>query len=248
MTRPAAILFDYGGVITDVRRVDAGFAAVAGLLEQLLSEHGVSGLTVNDIEVDLRAGNAAYEAWKQSQSRVMRPKEMSHEQFWELVVCDWTDTARDVVFANAKQLCAEFEFATLFRPAKADAHAVLVALRERGFRTALVCNCLAGDSARRQMGEDQLTGLFDTELFSDEVGLRKPNPEFVSVALDALDVKPGEAWFVGDKLNRDILGARRASLAKAILMSSPDGPGRQVRGVEPDAVIDALTDLLSMLS
>ena len=248
MTMPAAILFDYGGVLTDVHHVDAGFAEVAATLSNLLSGHGSSWLANEEIEADLRAGATAYESWKQAQSRFMRPRELSHEEFWELVVCDWPGPERDAVLAEAAQLCAHFEFATLHRPAKADARAVLMKLRDRGIRTALVCNCLSGDAARRQMKLDGLSGLLDVELFSDETGLRKPNPGFVLAAVDALGTSAGEAWFVGDKLNRDVLGARRAGLAKALLMSSPAGPGHPVRGIVPDVVIDSPTDLLALVT
>lgn len=248
MKAPAAILFDYGGVVTDVRRVDAGFPDVARSIANLLASQGLDTLTLDDIEADLRAGNEAYESWKQSQSRRMRPRELSHTEFWELVTCDWPAAERDAVFAQASQLCEEFEFATLYRPAKPDARNVLVALREREIRTALVCNCLAGDSARHQMRNDRLDDLFDVVLFSDEVGVRKPNPEFVRRALEAVGVRAADAWFVGDKLNRDILGARRGGVGKAILMSSTAGAGRPVRGVEPDVVVDSLTELLDLLA
>lgn len=248
MSPPAAILFDYGGVLTEVHHVDAGFIEVANDIMALLARHGHDAdISVEDVEADLRAGNAAYESWKQSQSRFMHPRELSHEDFIELVVCDWPDAARRIVLAEAALLCERFEFATLHRPAKADARDVLLALRERGIATALVCNCLAANSARRQMGIDGLTGLLDIELFSDEVGLRKPNPDFMLTALTKLDVAPAEAWFVGDKFNRDILGARRAAIGKAILMSSAAGPGRPVRAIEPDLVIDSLSDLLPLL-
>lgn len=246
---PAAILFDYGGVLADVRHVDAGFLEVANEIMALLAGNdGETDLTVDDVEADLRAGNAAYESWKQSQSRFMRPRELSHEEFIELVACDWPESSRRIVLAEAARLCERFEFATLHRPAKADARDVLLALRDRGIATALVCNCLAGNSARHQMRIDGLTGLLDVEFFSDEVGLRKPNPDFMLAALTKLGVSPEDAWFIGDKFNRDILGARRAAMGKAILMSSAAGPGRAVRGVEPDLVIDSLSDLLPLLA
>jgi FMN phosphatase YigB (HAD superfamily) len=40
-------------------------------------------------------------------------------------------------------------------------------------------------------------------------------------ATDTLGVPPETCWFVGDSRRRDILCARRADVAKAILMRSP---------------------------
>jgi FMN phosphatase YigB (HAD superfamily) len=246
-TVPAAILFDYGGVLTDVRHVDAGFTEVAAELRALLASRGLFALSLGDIEADLRAGNRAYESWKQAQSRFMHPRELTHQEFVELVVADWPDAQRKVALADADSLCERFEFATLHRPAKPDARDALLELRRRGVATALVCNCIAGDSARHQMKLDGLDGLLDVEMFSDETGTRKPNPYFLREALDRLGATAEDSWLVGDKLNRDILGARRANIGKAILMSSAAGPGTPVRGVEPDVVVDSLTDLLSLL-
>lgn len=247
MKRPAAILFDYGGVLTDVHHVDAGFREVADDVAKLLATHGLAGVSPDDIEADLRAANTAYEAWKQAQSRFREPRELGHDEFWELVGSDWPAAERAIVAARSATLCESFEAAVLQRPAKPDARDVLLALRARGVRTALVCNCLSAAAARREMRRDRLTGLLDAELFSDEVGMRKPNPGFILAATRALDVQPADCWFVGDKLNRDILGARRAGLAKAVLMSSAAGAGRAVRGVEPDCVVDSPTQLLSLL-
>ncbi|MGH8888261.1 MAG: HAD family hydrolase [Acidothermaceae bacterium] len=247
MTAPAAILFDYGGVLTEVRHVDEGFSRIAAEIVAILSGQGLAALSLDDVEADLRSGNSAYEAWKQSQSRFMHPRELAHEEFIELVVADWPEAQRKAILAAAGSLCEHFEFATLRRPAKPDAREVLLELRRRGVRTALVCNCLAGDSARRQMRIDKLDGLLDVELFSDETGIRKPNPDFMLDALIRLDAAPAQSWFVGDKLNRDILGARRAGMGKAVLMSSPAGPGKPVRGVAPDVVLDSLTELLSLM-
>lgn len=246
MTAPAGILFDYGGVLTDVYHVDAGYHEVALAVSDLLVSRGFSHSASEDVETDLRAGAEAYEAWKQTQSRFVRPRELSHEEFWGLVVYDWPEAEREAVLTEAGALCEHFEFATLSRPAKVDAREVLLQFREQGMRMALVCNCLSGNAARRQMRADDLTGLLDVELFSDEAGLRKPNPEFILSAVEALGVRAEDAWFVGDKFDRDLLGARRAGLGKTVLMSSAAGPGRPVRGVRPDFVIDTPTDLLAL--
>jgi hypothetical protein len=52
---------------------------------------------------------------------------------------------------------------------------------------------------------------------------------------------------VGDKYNRDILGARRAHLGAAVLMTSRGGPGTPVRDIQPDAEVGSPTELLALL-
>ena len=74
-------------------------------------------------------------------------------------------------------------------------------------------------------------GHFAVQVYSDEAGVRKPNPQMIWNATDVLGVPPETCWFVGDTPRRDIVCARRADVGtRAILMRSPrtdaepDGP------------------------
>jgi putative hydrolase of the HAD superfamily len=50
--------------------------------------------------------------------------------------------------------------------------------------------------------------LFEVIVDSACVGCAKPDPRIFQSALDALEVGPADAWFVGDSLQRDMAGAR----------------------------------------
>ena len=47
---------------------------------------------------------------------------------------------------------------------------------------------------------------------SGAVGVMKPDPRIFAIALEAIDVKPEDAWYVGDMPAFDVVGARRAGL------------------------------------
>ena len=47
---------------------------------------------------------------------------------------------------------------------------------------------------------------------SGNVGVMKPDPRIFHIALDAMDLKPEDAWYVGDMAGIDIVGARKAGL------------------------------------
>ena len=47
---------------------------------------------------------------------------------------------------------------------------------------------------------------------SGAVGVMKPDPRIFAMALDAIDVDPQDAWYVGDMPAFDVVGARRAGL------------------------------------
>jgi len=73
-------------------------------------------------------------------------------------------------------------------------------------------------------------GLFDSEVFSCDVGLRNRDPRIYWLALEQLGVEPGEALFVGDGANDELAGARRVGM-EAILIQRPgeDPPWAEVK-------------------
>lgn len=87
-------------------------------------------------------------------------------------------------------------------------------LRERGVRTALVCD--AGMTPGRIV-RDFLDGVGALEhlefcAFSDEVGVPKPSPRIFETALEAIATAPVDAVHVGDLLRTDVDGARAISM------------------------------------
>ena len=115
----------------------------------------------------------------------------------------------------------------------------IAALRSRGLRTGLVTIC--SDDVPALWPETPFHGLFDAEVFSCSVGLRKPDPRIYELACEQLGVEPEEAVFVGDGANDELAGAERVGMT-AILFERPqfdvDWPGRR---------ISALPELLELL-
>ncbi len=97
-----------------------------------------------------------------------------------------------------------------------DVFPVLEDLRKRGIRLAIVSNW---DTRLRGIarGLGLLTAV-DGIFISAEVGRRKPDPLIFERALESLGVEPGEAIHVGDLVEEDVAGARRAGVG-ALLMS-----------------------------
>ena len=92
-------------------------------------------------------------------------------------------------------------------------------LRRRGFRIGLITIC--SDEVPSLWPETRFHGLFDAEVFSCSVGLRKPDPRIYRLALDELGVPPEEALFVGDGDNDELAGAERVGMT-AVLLERPE--------------------------
>lgn len=118
-------------------------------------------------------------------------------------------------------------------------------LKRRGLKVGLICNTgrTPGYCLRRVLRREGLLRFFDVLSFSDELRIRKPDPEIFRRTLRAMRVRPAEALHVGDRLDTDVAGAKQAGLG-AVLIGL--GAGRSPRH-PPDARIRRLPELLRLI-
>jgi putative hydrolase of the HAD superfamily len=91
-------------------------------------------------------------------------------------------------------------------------------LRERGHKVGLITVC--SEEVEQLFPETELAGLFDAEVFSNAVGMSKPDPRIYLHCCELLGVEPAEAVFVGDGANDELAGALRVGM-HAILIHKP---------------------------
>jgi putative hydrolase of the HAD superfamily len=117
-------------------------------------------------------------------------------------------------------------------------------LKKDGYKLALVSNAASDQAIREALNRLGIARFFDAIIISSQVGLRKPSSAVFMKALKALNVKPGEAVFIGDSMKDDITGAKKISM-KTILLS------RRSARVKPnvsDAVVTTLADVVPILN
>lgn len=104
--------------------------------------------------------------------------------------------------------------------------AALARLRAAGCRLAVVSNSDGRvESALEAAG---LAGHFEVVVDSALVGVEKPDPRIFRAALDPLGVRPEDALYVGDIWEVDVVGARAAGLAAALIDPLERHAGRGV--------------------
>ncbi len=83
-------------------------------------------------------------------------------------------------------------------------------LRAAGYRIGLVSNTgrTWGRFLRPIQDAMGIGRHFDARVFSDEVGVRKPEPRIFDVALAAMGLRPEEAVHVGDDVVADVAGSK----------------------------------------
>lgn len=88
--------------------------------------------------------------------------------------------------------------------------AMLEGLRAAGLRLAVISN--ADGRVAEYLGRAGLADLFELIVDSALEGVEKPDPMIFRGALDRLDVRPGEAVYVGDTWPVDVVGARNVGI------------------------------------
>jgi putative hydrolase of the HAD superfamily len=118
-------------------------------------------------------------------------------------------------------------------------------LRERGVKIGLITVC--SEDVPRLWPETAFHGLFDAEVFSSSVGLRKPDPRIYRLALDQLEVPAEEAMFVGDGANDELAGAERVGMTAVMLELEPEELPGEIQPEWDGLRIRALPELLELL-
>jgi putative hydrolase of the HAD superfamily len=124
------------------------------------------------------------------------------------------------------------------------ARETLQALRARGLRTGLISNTIwPGELHMSDLDAHGLLEHLEHLVFSGDAGIWKPNPAIFEHVLDALQVAPEHAVFVGDSPREDIVGAQRVGMRAVWVRSREFALG----DVTPDAVIEDVSELLPTL-
>ncbi|GAA3651787.1 HAD-IA family hydrolase [Microbacterium marinilacus] len=231
-TAPRALLLDFGGVLFQTAKRPEGRDELAASLADRLARAG-SPVPAAVLRGSLDAGLAALKHWKHASSRRLEPREMGHrEVVGDFLAADLPPAARAVLVAEAPEVLAELNVTLSVHTVRPGIRALLAEAQRRGIPLGIVSNAHSGRSHRQLLEAHGLADAFAAQVYSDEVGMRKPHPGMIDLACAALGVAPQEAWYVGDTQDRDVVAGRRAGVGAVVLTTSQhtDSP--------PFAVVD----------
>jgi putative hydrolase of the HAD superfamily len=116
----------------------------------------------------------------------------------------------------------------------------------RGLRLGLICNTgrTPGRTLRPALAKRHLLRHLHACTFSDELGIRKPDPRVFQTTLSALGVGAAEAVHVGDDPVADVAGAKRAGLRAVYVRRKVGAP----EVAAADATIGSLRELPAVLA
>jgi len=123
---------------------------------------------------------------------------------------------------------------------------VLYALRADGYKTAIVTSRLR-TSTEKALRHFNIDGLFDAVLTASDTKIFKPDPAPVHLMLDMLGSKPEEAALVGDTKHDIEAGLASGVFTVLVGWSYALPPENRAKVPSPDAVIEEMKDLLTLL-
>lgn len=196
MKPPQAILFDAGGTLVTMQPDRFG-----DLIEPIVGARPKP-------ETMLAAHYRTMHAVEENQHVLQQP------EWWRW----WIEQYLINAGLDAKPAAVDALAGThgMWREPLAGAREGVAELVEACYRVAVVSN--AEGRVAADLAAAGFDGMFETIVDSTLVGVSKPDPAIFGFALEALDVEPGDAWYVGDSLIFDQAGAANAGLGGFVLV------------------------------
>jgi HAD superfamily hydrolase (TIGR01509 family) len=200
--RIRAVLFDLGGTLVDYH----DFAHWTELARRCFV----------DFEEEALA-QAFYDVERQTD---VRPK-VGQAEFWRRTLA--TAVGHDVELPTAERFLVVLREHPGFARLYSDTRRCLETLRSEGRRLGVVSNSSSEAHVRSILHATGILPFFERVVSSGTEGVEKPDPEIFRRALIRLDVRPEEAFYVGNLAFTDAQAAREAGLGAVWLNRAGTG-------------------------
>ena len=238
-----AMFFDMGGTIETfgyTRSLRLG--QTAGLQARLSAagiELGLDDERLCDLVCD---GLQRYHQWSLESLQELPPARV-----WRDYILAGRRLDQAALAAHAEDLMCYLETHYFERQMRPEIPAVLEALHAMGLKLGLISNVNSRGQVPHNLLKYGIQGYFDPVVLSSEYGRRKPDPAIFHYAARLAGVPASRCAYVGDRVARDIEGARRAGFGLAVQIRHFFEHGENDEGPAPDAIIDSMTELPAIL-
>ena len=238
-----AVFFDMGGTIqTFTYDRELRLKATPGL-QELLTKAGIElRLTTTELYETVAEGLHRYHIW-----RLETLDELPTFRVWHEFIF-----TKQVIDLEKLKLVAEdlmFYVETHFykREMRPEIPETLKEIKRLGLQIGLISNVISLSQVSANLKEYGIEKYFKPIVLSSEYGRRKPDPAIFYFGARLANVPTSECVYIGDRISRDVLGAKRAGFKLAIQIVHDFQHGELDEGAEPDAVIHSMTELIEIL-
>lgn len=155
---------------------------------------------------------------------------------------------RERVLENAVEMAFQYRQCSGKRLVVPNGPEVIDTLHKRGYRLGIISNLITSEEVPDWLEDSGLGKYFDPVLLSCVCGLRKPGTDIFHLAAKEAGIPEEKIAFVGDNINRDLPGSKKAGYGVNVLFTNPDTLSRKPITDEnrPDAVIFRFIQLLDL--
>jgi len=197
-----AVLFDLGNTLV--------YQNPYKTFQKILGTHGIIR-TTEEIEEAFAKTGREFDIEKHSSLS-------AHEFYTQLNITILKHLG--ITNSNSLQALAEDIDIQWFKASKIhvyrDAKSTLAKLKKMGFKLGLITDGYKSD-LEKILPKVGLQKFFDICVCGDTVGKRKPNPQVFRYALNQLNIRASEAVFVGDRIETDYVGAKKAGMTPVLI-------------------------------
>lgn len=238
-----AVFFDMGGTIEKIWASRELRLQATPALRQILLSAGMDLPMDNEklYEVVMDGWNR-YHAWALGTA-----EELSPQRVWGEYILAGYPVEQEKLAEIAQDLMFFLETRYYHREMRPEMPLVLGALKTMGLKIGLISNVCSKHQVHANLAQYGIRGYFDPIVLSSEYGRRKPDPAIFHHAARLANVPTGDCVYVGDRIARDIVGARRAGFRLAVQICHGYDHGEEDTGAAPDATIQDMTELLDLL-
>jgi putative hydrolase of the HAD superfamily len=238
-----AVFFDMGGTIeTFWYTPELRSHATPELRRRLI--HAGLDLQISDQEL-FEVINSGWERYHKESIESMQ--EQSPFKVWsEYIFSDFqldTEKLSDV----SEELMVALEMNFFQREMRPEVPEVLEKIQTAGLQMGLISNVCSHGQVPQSLQAYGLLDYFNPLVLSSQYGRRKPDPAIFQYAARLAHVPTCECLYVGDRIARDIVGARRAGFKYAVQIVNEFDHGEKDEGALPHARIYSMTELLDFI-
>jgi putative hydrolase of the HAD superfamily len=238
-----AVFFDMGGTLqTFTYDRQMRLIATPGL-DRLLKDSGIDlHLDTEQLFEIVSMGLVRNHA-----RRLETLEEWSSYRVWKDMILKDHTVDEEKLRAVAEGLMLFIETHYYSRTLRPEIPNVLAELKSMGLKIGLISNVVSRGQVPVNLTEYGIQDYFHPVVLSSEYGRRKPDPAIFHYAARLAKVPTSECIYIGDRIARDVLGAKRAGFHMAIQIVHDFNHGEQDEGAKPDAIIRSMTELIDII-
>jgi putative hydrolase of the HAD superfamily len=238
-----AVFFDMGGTIETFAHDPQMRLQVTPELNSLLCSFDIDlHLDTNDLYQLISTGLKAYH-----NEAVATEDELPAVEVWKRYILPAHPQFFAALDAHGEELMYWLDTNYFHRELRPEVPAVLSDLKEMGLIIGLISNVCSRNQVADNLKKYGIAETFSVVITSAEFGRRKPDPSIFRHAAYLAGVPTSKCAYVGDRVVRDIIGARRAGYKLAVQIVHTFNHGESDEGAVPDAVIQHMGELVGII-